>query len=180
MVHVPLDWFRINWYPEEKWGETILPRLEACGLDLAKINRCVYVIRLNGEICIDYPTGTSPTIYIGEGNFFSRIHKHREWVSGLKELVGKFYFEVCIAVPRVKNNGYAYRDAEAALINFFGDEYGTTPLWNKQYESRLSAYEYSERSMKEAIGKRSGAKYKWAIRPMPSSPFIRHYLQPPK
>lgn len=180
VVHVALDWKRIDWQPDDTWKRDLLPRIEAQGLKPEEISRCVYVIRLNGNFCINYPRGQSPTIYIGEGRFYSRITKHKNWVAELKELVGTFAFQVCIAVPRVKNNATAYRDAEAAMIDFFGHKYGTTPLWNKQYESRLANYEYSERSIKEAVGKRRGAKYEWALTPMKSSPFHRYFHQPPR
>ncbi|WP_213959040.1 MULTISPECIES: hypothetical protein [unclassified Variovorax] len=180
-VHVALDWHRIDWMPHETWKQDIVPKLTALGITLQKLRRCLYVIRLDGDFCIDYPRGATPTLYIGEGNFNQRIGQHRKWARSLENLVGDFAFQVCIAIPRVQGNDEAYRDAEAALIDFFAKTYGTTPLWNKQYETRLCPhYEYSAQSMKEAINKRSGARYQWALRPLKSTPFHRYYEQPPR
>lgn len=180
-VNVPLDWHRIDWMPGDMWKRDILPKLIRAGITEAMLGRCVYVIRLNGDFCIGYPNGESPTIYIGEGRFSTRISKHRSWLRDIQILVGEFSFQICVAVPRVRKNGYAYQDAEAALLEYFGKKYGTTPLWNKQYETRKCPhYIYNELSIKEALNKRSGAKYHWAIRPMKSSPFYRCFKQPPK
>lgn len=175
-VHVALDWERLDWMPDDNWAEDTLPALKKLGLNSTSLERSVYVIRLNGNYCIDYPKDTSPTVYVGEGNFHQRIRQHREWVTELKELVGDFSFQVCIAVPRVKNNPDAYRDAEAAILDRFAERYGSAPLWNKQFESRLCPhYEYAEKSINDVINKRSGSRYEWALRPMKSSKFHYYY-----
>ena len=176
MVNVALDWKRIDWLPRETWKKNILPKLKAVGLKPAQLKRAVYVIRLNGDFCIKYPRGESPTIYIGEGNFSQRINSHRSWVKELEELVGGFAFQVRIAIPRVKNNEEAYLDCEAALLEKFGEIFGTAPLWNKQYESRRNGYVYNSKQINQAICKGSGAKYKWAIAPMKSSSFYGNFL----
>jgi hypothetical protein len=80
MVNVALDWKHIDWMPDETWTKNILPKIKAVGLTSAELKRSVYVIRLNGDFCIQYPWGESPTIYIGEGNFNQRINNHRSWV----------------------------------------------------------------------------------------------------
>lgn len=175
MVNVALDWKRIDWMPNETWKKNILPKLEAVGLKPADLKRSVYVIRLNGDFCIQYPLRQSPTIYIGEGNFAQRINSHRPWVTELEKLVGDFAFQVRIAIPRVNNSPDAYLDCEAALIARFGDLFGTAPLWNKQYESRRHGYLYNQKQVDQAICKGSGAKYKWAIAPMRSSTFYANF-----
>lgn len=177
MVNVALNWKRIDWMPNETWKKNILPKLEVVGLKPADLKRSGYVIRLNGDFCIQYPSRQSPTIYIGEGNFGQRINSHRVWVKELEGLVGNFAFQVRIAIPRVKNNPDAYRDCEAALIARFGDLFGTAPLWNKQYESRRNGYLYNQRQIDQAICKGSDAKYKWAIASMRSSPFYENFMQ---
>lgn len=161
--------------PHETWKKNILPKLKAVGLKPEALKRAVYVIRLNGDYCIRYPRGESPTIYIGEGNFGQRINSHRKWVRELEELVGDFAFQVRITIPRVKNNADAYLDCEAALLEQFGALFGTAPLWNKQYESRRNGYIYNEKQMKQALCKGCGAKYKWTIAPMKSSSFFENF-----
>ena len=177
MVSVPLDWKHIDWMPTETWRKVTLPKLAKVGLKESELNRSVYVIRLNGDFCVQYPTGQSPTLYIGEGRFNQRIGAHRQWVTELKELVGDLTFQVCIAVPRVRNSPNAYQDTEAAIIDRFGFHFGSAPMWNKQFERRRNNYEYNARQIDRAICKRSGAKYKWAVAPMPSSGFYRNFLR---
>lgn len=175
MVNVPLNWKRIDWLPHETWKKDILPKLKTVGLGPMALKRSVYVIRLNGDYCVQYPRGQSPTIYVGEGNFGQRINSHRKWVKELEDLVGDFAFQVRIAIPRVKNNVDAYLDCEAALLDRFGTLYGTAPLWNKQYESRRNKYVYNDKQVKQALCKGSGAKYRWAITPMKSSSFFENF-----
>jgi hypothetical protein len=176
LVHLALSWNRIDWLPNETWARNTLPKLEEVGLTLTDLKRSVYVIRLNGDYCIEYPGGESPTLYIGEGNFNQRINQHRKWVTELKELVGEFSFQVRIAVPRVRNNPNAYLDTEAALLARFRKNFKSAPLWNKQFERRRNDYSYSEALIDQAICKGSGAKYKWAIKPMKSSPFYADFM----
>lgn len=177
MVSVALKWHRVEWMPDDTWKKATLPKVIAAGVDPDELKRSVYVIRLNGDFCVQYPRGESPAVYVGEGNFAQRINAHRQWVSGLRELVGDFSFQVCIGIPRVRNNPKAYLDTEAALIERFAHLFGSAPLWNKQFEGRRNGYSYSTRQVDEALCKRSGAKYKWAIKPMKSSPFYRNYVR---
>lgn len=177
MVNVALNWNRIDWNPDETWGKITWPKLLAAGICAGDLERSVYVLRLNGNFCIQYPTGQSPTLYIGEGNFRQRITQHRDWVRELKELVGDFSFQVCVAMPRVRRNVLAYQDCEAALIERFTKLYGSAPLWNKQRETRRFPYQYNDRQMDQALCKRSGAKYKWAVAPMKSSGFYANFVR---
>lgn len=80
------------------------------------LGRCVHVIRLNGNYCVEYPKRTSLTVYIGEGNFNQRIVQHRTWATESKDLVGEFSFQARLSVPRVKKNPTGYKDCEAALL----------------------------------------------------------------
>jgi hypothetical protein len=177
MVAVALDWHKLDWMPDDTWAKKTRPKVTAAGIDPKDLARSVYVIRLNGDYCVDYPSGESPALYVGEGNFSQRINAHRAWVTELKDLVGNFSFQVCIAVPRVRNNEDAYLDTEAAILQRFGKLFGSAPLWNKQFENRRNNYDYNLRQVDQAICKRSGAKYKWAFRPMKSSPFHQNFLR---
>jgi hypothetical protein len=100
VVEVALDWKRIDWLPSETWKKNTLPKLIGCGLRTGDLDRSVYVIRLNSDYCVEYPKGTSPTLYVGEGNFNQRINSHREWVRELKQFVGEFSFQIRIAARR--------------------------------------------------------------------------------
>ena len=175
-VHVALNWSAIDWHPDDTWKKATLPKLIAAGVNPKDIKRSVYVIRLNGDYAIQYPNGETPAVYVGEGNFSSRINSHRTWVTEIKELVGQFSFQVCIATPRVQKNENAYLDCEAVLLERFGAKFHSAPLWNKQFEKRKFPHHvYSQKQVDDALCKRSGAKYKWALMPMRSSPFYRSY-----
>ena len=138
----------------------------------------MYVIRLNGNYCVEYPKGTSPTVYIGEGNFNQRIGQHGTWVAKLEDLVGEFSFQVRIAVPRVKKNPKAYKDCEAALLIRFNEKLGATPLGNSHLEQRKHEhYNYQQRQIDQAIFTGSGARYKWAFKPMKASKFYKNYIR---
>lgn len=177
MVNVALKWHRFDWDPDETWRRTTLPKIARLGIRERDLSRSVYVLRLNGNFCIRYPWGESPTLYIGEGRFSQRISAHRAWVAELEELVGDFSFQVCVAMPRVRNNLWTYRDCEAALLERFAEKFGSAPMWNKQYESRLFDYEYNLRQMDQALCKRSGAKYKWSVAPMRASGFYTNFVR---
>ena len=177
MVNVALNWHRFDWDPDETWRKATLPKLAALDISEKDLARSVYVLRLNGNFCIQYPWGQSPTLYIGEGRFSQRINAHRSWVTELEELVGDFSFQVCVAMPRVRNSPETYRDCEAALIHRFRERFGSAPMWNKQNESRLFDYAYNQRQMDQALCKRSGARSKWAVAPMPSSGFYKNFVR---
>jgi hypothetical protein len=99
-----------------------------------------------------------------------------KWARELEELVGDFSFQVCVATPRVKKQPKAYLDCEAVVLKRFGDRFGSAPLWNKQFERRrFRHHEYSTRKVDYVIGKRSGAKYQWALQPLKSSSFYDSY-----
>jgi hypothetical protein len=177
-VTVPLSWTCVDWSPDETWQRDLLPRLVANGALKERLDRSVYVIRLAGNFAISYPKGESPAVYIGEGSFGSRIASHKKWARQLKELVGAFSFQVCIATPRVKKQEDTYLDCEAVVLQRFGERFGSAPLWNKQFERRrFQHHQYSQEKLDYVIGKRSGAKYHWALKPMKASPFYESYLK---
>ncbi len=177
-VIVPLSWTCVDWLPHETWKTDLLPRLIEHGAVEGSLKRSVYAIRLAGNFAISYPKGESPTVYIGEGSFGTRIASHRSWARKLVDLVGEFSFQVCVATPRVRKQPNTYLDCEAALLQRFGDRFGTAPLWNKQFEKRRFLHHvYSQDKLDYVLGKRSGAKYEWALRPMRASPFYTNYMK---
>lgn len=178
MVDVKLDWKQIDWLPTDTWERGVVPKLEEAEINIRDLKRSVYVIRLNGDYCIDYPKNQSPTVYIGEGNFKQRISSHRNWTNELKEFVGDFSFDIKIATPRVRKSEYAYLDCEAHLLIRFQEIFGSAPLWNKQIERRSQIhYTYSEKKIKQAICQGRGKKYKWAFKPMKSSSFYQNFVK---
>lgn len=174
-IKVPLVWDWLEWKPGYTWTKNIVPQLRDAGVNVKNLNRCVYVIRVNGIFAISYPNKISPVIYIGEGKFWQRLSQHKRWLGDIGNLVHDYSFEIGIAIPRVKNSPDTYRDCEAALILKFRDIYGAAPLANKQIEKRMFDYEYSERGVKEALQIGKGFRYHWAIKPMPASSLYKDY-----
>lgn len=175
-VNISLDWASIEVNPTDTWEKVIVPRLAEVGVKPESLSRSVYVIRLNGNFCIEYPWGVSPVLYIGEGNFKQRVTSHRAWIGELEELVGQFSFEVRIATPRVKNNNIAYRDCEAYMIDRFGELFGSAPLRNAQFETRLCPhYVYNQAKVDKALQIGRGRRFQWAFKPMPASGFYKLY-----
>ncbi len=177
-VIVPLVWTCVDWNPNETWQKDLLPRLVNAGASKGMLDRSVYVIRLAGNFVISYPKGESPAVYVGEGSFGSRIASHKKWAHQLEELVGDFNFQVCVATPRVRKQENTYLDCEAVVLERFGERFGSAPLWNKQFERRrFPHHHYSPEKLDYVIGKRRGAKYHWALKPMRASPFYASYLK---
>lgn len=175
MVSVSLVWHRLNWHLEHS-PAALVDQLYACRVSREDLLRSVYVIRLNGNFCIQYPKGTSPTVYVGEGDFPERMKKHAEWLKGLSDELMGHSFQVCVALPRVNNNENAYMDTEAVLIERFIQLFGIAPLWNKQKEARkFDHHQYDPRQTDEALCMRSGSKYKWAVMPLKSSLFFSSF-----
>ncbi len=174
-VKVPLAWDWLEWKPGYTWTKNIIPQLREAKVNVESLDRCVYVIRVNGIFAINYPKKISPVIYIGEGSFQQRLNRHKDWLGDLGNLVHDYSFEIGVAIPRVKNSPDAYRDCEAALILKFREMHGAAPLANRQIENRMFDYEYSERGMKEALQIGMGVRYHWAIKPMPASTLYEGY-----
>ncbi|MDQ7735446.1 hypothetical protein QT231_22320 [Halomonas sp. SpR1] len=178
IITVPLSWTCVSWHPSESWSKDVKPRLIEKGANENYLNRSVYVIRLAGKFAISYPGGDSPTIYVGEGSVGLRISSHRKWANKLTDLIGDYDFQICVATPRVKNQPDTYLDCEAAVLQRFGERFGTAPLWNKQFERRrFLHHHYSQDKLDYVIGIRRGARYHWALKPMKSSFFHDSYYR---
>jgi hypothetical protein len=169
---VEIVWKWIDWEPSYKWADEISAQLTELGLTEKALNRCVYVIRAAGSFAIRYPTGISPTLYIGEGNFKNRINQHKKWLEPLIELVGEFKFTIGVCIPRLRNSLYAYQDFEAYLLLEFKTEYGCAPLKNAQMERRRNNYVYYPADeIRKGIMIGKGSRFKWSLEPMKSSAY---------
>lgn len=175
-TQVTVKWRWLDWEPGYTWSKDIVPQLVELDFREEQLDRCVYVIRVNGLFAIQYPLGISPTLYIGEGNFKSRIVQHKNWLGELADLVRDFSFQVGICIPRVRNNRRAYQDLEAYLLQEFKEIYGCAPLKNVQMERRRASYEYVPKDeLRAALMIGRGVRYHWAVAPMKSSPYHEKY-----
>lgn len=176
MISVKIDWKWIYWRSDYKWKDDIFPSLIDQGLNISDLKNSVYVIRLNTPFAIQYPLGISPLIYIGEGNFQSRISSHsKKWLCNLSEIIESSGLHIGVATPRSIENPNTYKDTEAALIHEFFNLYGTAPLNNKQYEYQKFDHDFDKKELRIALTIGQGMKYKWAIKPMKANIFYQHY-----
>lgn len=149
--------------------------------DVPRHDRCVYVIRLGGEVAIDYPKSFSPVIYIGEGSASDRLHRHADWLAPLVVSVPQLSIEVNVATITRSNNATLYQYVEADLLAWFAEAHGALPWFNQQFEpSKEGAYEYEDearKALRRHIGVGSGKSYKWAIKPTHNNDQYERYMK---
>lgn len=131
--------------------------------------QCVYVIRLIGDVAAAYPKDFSPVIYVGEGNAYSRLYDHTNWLVPLVLSVPKVGVEVRIVEIARRNNLTLYRYIEADLLRWFCEDYGALPWFNRQHErTKEDVHDYesdAKGELRKLIGVGSGKRFLWAIQP---------------
>lgn len=136
---------------------------------LDKPKQCVYVVRLKGDVAIAYGKEFSPVIYIGEGNAAGRLHSHAAWIAELLVAVPNAEVEIRVADCVRQNDPNLCQHVEADLIALFIEKYNCLPWFNRQREKKfVDQRQYHSEVRKEfaqRIGKVSGSRYLWAIRP---------------
>jgi hypothetical protein len=147
--------------------------------DVRRPDRCVYVIRLGGEVAIDYPDDFSPVIYIGEGSAYDRVLGHADWLAPLVVSVPQLSIEVNVATITRSNNTTLYQHVEADLLAWFHKDYGALPWFNQQFEKgKEGVYEYEDearKALRRHIGVGAGKSYKWAIKPTRNNDQFERY-----
>ena len=113
-----LKWHWINFDTQHTWDQ-ILNKLKNAGIREMHLSRSVYAIRLKANFGIKYPKGISPTLYVGEGHLKQRVEAHKKWLCEMEKTFGDLSLQLAVATPRVQNNSVAYKEVEAALIQFF-------------------------------------------------------------
>lgn len=136
---------------------------------LDKPSQCVYVVRLKGDVAIDYHNDFSPVIYIGEGNAATRLHNHANWIAELLVAVPNAQIEVRVADCVRKNDTKLCQYVEADLISLFIEKHNCLPWFNRQreskHENKRSYTNDVSHEFGKKIGKVQGSNYIWAIRP---------------
>lgn len=137
--------------------------------DLDKPSQCIYIVRLRGDVAIAYGDDFSPVIYIGEGNAATRLYKHAVWIAELLVAVPNAEIEIKVADCVRAGDANLCEHVEADLIAAFAKRYKCLPWFNRQREGgHAGKREYDDAVLTEfnqRIGKVSGSKYLWAIRP---------------
>lgn len=106
---------------------------------LRRKKQCVYIIRLSGNVAVSYGEKHSPVIYIGEGDAYSRLYNHVDWLASLLVSVPNLTVSVHIAEIARKNHSSLYQYIEADMIYWFAREYGMLPWFNRQREKQRTA-----------------------------------------
>jgi len=177
MAEIEIYWHWIKYGMGSKWARDVLPQLEELEVSELDLSKSVYVIRAAGYFAIKYPKGISPVLYIGEGNFKSRIEQHRNWLGNMSEIMSEFPLEIAFCFPKCKGNNHCrHQDTEAAMLHAFKRKFGLAPFKNKQMEYPKIDHEYLPRlAFNDAITIGRGVRYDWAIEPMPSNIHYSEY-----
>ncbi len=100
---------------------------------LSKVDKGVYVIKLSGNICIQYPNKESQIIYIGRGKVRNRIKTHlTNRVTHFSESLHDIKFQIWMTEIKVPGSPNAFKDVEADLIEVFEEESGDLPIQNSK------------------------------------------------
>lgn len=131
--------------------------------------QCVYVIRLTGEVAVDYKGRFSPVIYVGKGNAYSRLYKHTNWLASLVSSIPQTAIAIHIAEVARRGHSTLYENIEADMLRWFAEDYKSVPWFNRRRESsKESRYEYTtdaQRTLRSHLGVGGGNSFLWAIRP---------------
>ena len=152
---------------------------EQTGEDLKDLSTGVYAIRLSGGIEVQYEKGSSPLIYIGEGNVFNRLKQHYEQklFDFMASLNGaNFDFFICEPWKKHYRNTDIHCQVEHDLLVEFAARYGGLserycyPLMNKIAGSNRRV-EFEGDWWKRPLY-RYGPQPSWTIRPLAESGFV--------
>lgn len=132
-------------------------------------DRSVYVIRTDRPFSIVYKKKSSPVLYIGEGNFKARFRDHmKRWISDLSTHLPLLRIDVRYQPIRIKNNLVGHREVEADLLWEFASRYGSSPLFNRQFENSYKIHKYSQ-GFFNVLHPGSGKGYHWGLTPLASN-----------
>lgn len=171
-----LKWHWINFDTHHTWPE-VLRKLQNAGVRERDLSRSVYAIRLKARFGIKYPKGVSPTLYVGEGRLKQRVAAHKEWLLEMEKTFGDLSLQLAVATPRVQNNALAYKEVEAALIQFFLEKYGSAPFKNSNIEYQRFGHIFAQASLAEPLTPGSGTRYHWAVEPTHINSFYKVYAR---
>jgi hypothetical protein len=138
------------------------------------LERCVYVIRMQGDFVIAYPDRWSPVLYIGRGSAFGRLSSHlRRWLHEVEGFGKDVRVEIRVCRARRRHFPDMFKYVEADLIADFFNRYGAIPFFNSRrepsFEDCVWYTDRDERQLRAAIGVGSGKRPRWAIAPTPAN-----------
>jgi len=171
-----LHWHWIDFDTEHTWA-TVLRKLKNAGVREHDLSRSVYAIRLKARFGIKYPKGVSPTLYVGEGRLRQRVETHRKWLREMEKTFGDLSLQLAVATPRVQNNSVAYKEVEAALIQFFLKKYGSAPFKNSDIEYQKFGHVFTASSLAEPLTPGKGTRYHWAVEPTHINSFYKVFMR---
>lgn len=140
---------------------------------LAKVKSGIYVLCLDGGLCVNYPGGNSRVLYIGKGKIRQRIKNHLEeklldfflQIPGIK-------FRFYMAEPKKPGPGGAeyFHDFEHDLLAEFSRLYSSEgqdklwPMFNKN-AGRAHTNDHKHKSKWNLPLKNTNTRYVWSLSP---------------
>jgi hypothetical protein len=174
MAKVKLDWKSVKFAASDVSGWVSFKKCVGVNENSKLLsNKAVYVIRLKRPFAFDYNGRASPVAYIGRGQAQKRITSHlKTWISEISKRIPDVKIEIFFCEPTIQRLGKICDHVEADLLNKFNDEFGKTPLRNKNLPKKIGNHNYVDNELKILrCGKGKG--FHWAIKPLPSSPFFK-------
>lgn len=145
-------------YLEEAWEE----KFETT---LSEVQKGVYIIRLSGDLSIEYKNGNSKILYIGKGKIRERIKAHLQyWLLEVAESLQDISCDFQMMQIKVRKNSDAYSEVESDLLYAFYEKFGELPLQNEQSGKNHSHDHSYGNDIKGIIGQ--SVSNGWAIKPL--------------
>ncbi|HDZ75617.1 MAG TPA: hypothetical protein ENH55_23195 [Aurantimonas coralicida] len=176
MAKIPANWqkFRAPVTAADGWKNM---KIWLADFESNLPSKSVYVIRTNRPFSINYRNKASPVLYIGEGNFQKRFRSHmKRWISDLSTHFPNLEIDVRFQPIKVRNNPAAYKEVEADLIWSFAERYGSTPMFNSQFEYHEKVHIY-ENGFFNVLHPGSGKGYHWGLTPLASNMNYPRFLK---
>jgi hypothetical protein len=162
----------VNWiihHLDEAWVEKRESNnLTSFSASLAAVERGVYVLCLDGRLCVNYDGGNSRVLYIGKGKLRQRIKSHLEakLLDFFLQIPG-IEFRFYLTEPKKPGHGGYFHDFEYDLLHEFSKLYGSArnkwPLFNKAAGNKHEN-QYVQDGWKLPL-KNTKAGYLWSLSP---------------
>lgn len=156
-----------------EWNEQAA-KIRNFSKQLSNVDRGIYVLCLDGGLCVNYEKGNSRIIYIGKGRIKQRIKSHLEkkLMSFFLKIPGlQFRFYMTEPKKNGPNSAMYYHDFEHDLLLEFKRVYGGTkgsdqwPIFNKN-AGRSHSNNHSHKSGWTLPLKNTNAGYIWSLGPI--------------
>jgi hypothetical protein len=142
--------------------------LTSLSSSLSQVENGIYVLCLDGGLCVHYDRGNSRVVYIGKGNIRKRIKSHLD-----RKLLGFFLqipgikFRFYMTEPKKTGpGGHEYfHDFEHDLLKAFSERYAGWPMFNKN-AGRQHSHQHEHKASWKLPLNNVKANYVWSLSPV--------------